>query len=162
MSLPTSKILFACKMAVRSLFQHVSAAECGFPVLKYCRRGLLIVCIDSRSICLPAEPGAARRAGASCGSALAYCCQASRTQPGAKRSGIPARSPLCTVGGRRGSRQGKSCGTPTPEHERGTARPPHSPAGPTAPQGHIQLPGSRPTEQQIDEEGEVHACAPSR
>lgn len=128
-------------------------------MLKYCRGGLLIACIDSRSICLPAEPGAVRRAGASCGSALPYCCQASRIQPGAKRSGMPARSPPGTAGGRRGSRQG---GTPTPEHDRGTARPPGSPAGPTATQGRMQLPGSRPTEQQIDEEAEVHGCAPSR
>lgn len=146
------------------LFQHGNAAERGFFVLKYCRGvSWLPALIRVASACLPAEPGAVRRAGASCGSALPYCCQASRIQPGPKPSETSARrSPPCTAGGRRGSRQSKSCGTSTPEHDRGRIRPPRSPASPTAPRGQIQLPGSRPTEQQIYEEAEVRVCAPRR
>lgn len=87
--------------------------------------------IRGASACLPAEPAVLRRAGASCGSALADCSQVSRIQPRPKRSEIPARRSPCTVGRRRESRQGKGCGTPAPEHNRGVARPPGSPDSPT-------------------------------
>lgn len=63
--------------------------------------------IRGASACLPVEPGAVRRAGASCGSALAYCRQASRIQPGPKRSEISAQlGDLPRAGG--GGGQGKA------------------------------------------------------
>lgn len=94
---------------------------------------LLIACISARSTCLAAcRAQAGRRAGASRGSALAYCCQASRTQPGPKRSEIPARRSLYRAQG--GGGRGEVRAVPDQPQStvlRRTARPPHSPASPT-------------------------------
>lgn len=119
MSLPRSGILFICKMVVWSLFQHASAAEHGFLVLKYCRGvSWLPASMWGTPAWLPAEPGQQGELEPAVGLpwlTAAKPAESSQDQSILKSS--PARrSPLYTVVGRRGSRQGKSCATSSPEH----------------------------------------------
>lgn len=92
------------------------------------------------SACLPAEPRAARRAGASCGSALAYCCQASRSSQ--DQSILkPQLGDLLRARREGGGGQGKVRAVAHQPQSTTEEQPGHQAALPaTAPQGQIQLP----------------------